>query len=115
MNKLMLSGGELVIARDVMIDLVLHSLSFFSPYVKPFAPLVKNIVNIHNKTVKNGVELQTVENEGFKLYLHLSFLYGEDIALRSFQIQNQIKKDLEDMTGLSIREVNITVERVHFD
>ncbi|WP_213974009.1 Asp23/Gls24 family envelope stress response protein [Tepidanaerobacter acetatoxydans] len=66
------------------------------------------------KNLAKGVKVEVNEKEAF-VDLYVIVDYGVRIPEVSWNVQENVKKAIENMTGLSVVEVNIHVQGVNFD
>lgn len=66
------------------------------------------------KNLAKGIK---VENEDGKARIDVNIIveYGSRIPDVAFEIQNRVKKSVENMTGLKVEEVNVHVQGVNTD
>ncbi|MEK6646156.1 MAG: Asp23/Gls24 family envelope stress response protein [Candidatus Firestonebacteria bacterium] len=63
------------------------------------------------KGVDKGIRVTVDEKEvGLDLFIIVNF--GSDISEIGAQVQEKVRDAVENMTGLSVREVNVTVQEV---
>ncbi|ABR48653.1 protein of unknown function DUF322 [Alkaliphilus metalliredigens QYMF] len=65
------------------------------------------------KSLSKGVKLEVKERDA-SIDLYIILEYGTKIPDVSWEIQNNVKKTIETMTGLSVLEVNIHVQGINF-
>ena len=63
------------------------------------------------KNLAKGIKVE-VENEKAKIDVNIIVEYGTRIPDVAFEIQNRVKKSVENMTGLKVAEVNVHVQGV---
>ncbi|MCK8825450.1 Asp23/Gls24 family envelope stress response protein [Fuchsiella alkaliacetigena] len=66
------------------------------------------------KNLSKGVKVEVGEKEA-AVDLYVIMEYGSKIPDVAWQIQDNVKQAIEDMTGLTVVEVNIHVQGVNFD
>lgn len=66
------------------------------------------------KNLSKGVEVEVGEKEA-AIDLYVITEYGIRIPDVAWEIQDNVKQAIEDMTGLSVVEVNVHVQGVNFD
>lgn len=66
------------------------------------------------KGMSRGVRVE-VEGRRVELALHLIVAYGARIPEIAQKVQEQVKAQVERMTGLTVREVDIHIQGVSFD
>jgi len=63
------------------------------------------------KNLSKGIKVDTDEKE-VKIDVNIIVEYGTRIPDVAFEIQNRVKKSVENMTGLKVAEVNVHVQGV---
>ena len=63
------------------------------------------------KNLSKGVKVEADEKE-VKIDVNIIVEYGSRIPDVAFEIQNRVKKSVENMTGLKVSEVNVHVQGV---
>ena len=66
------------------------------------------------KNLAKGIKVE-VENSVAKIDVNIIVEYGSRIPDVAFEIQNRVKKAVENMTGLKVEEVNVHVQGVNTD
>ena len=66
------------------------------------------------KNLAKGIKVE-VENEKAKIDVNIIVEYGTRIPDVAFEIQNRVKKSVENMTGLKVTEVNVHVQGVNIE
>ena len=64
------------------------------------------------KNYSRGIKVEADEKEA-KIDVNIIVEYGARIPEVAFEIQTKVKKSVETMTGLKIKEVNVNVQGVH--
>ena len=64
------------------------------------------------KNFSKGIKVDATETEA-KIDVNIIVEYGTRIPDVAFEIQNRVKKAVENMTGLKVLEVNVHVQGVH--
>lgn len=64
------------------------------------------------KNYSRGIKVDVDEND-VKIDVNIIVEYGARIPEIAFEIQTKVKKSVETMTGLKVREVNVNVQGVH--
>ena len=64
------------------------------------------------KNLAKGIKVET-ENNKAKIDVNIIVEYGARIPDVAFEIQNKVKKSVEDMTGLKVEEVNVHIQGVN--
>ena len=66
------------------------------------------------KNYTKGIKVDNSE-KGLKIDVNIIVEYGARIPDVAYEIQNRVKKSIENMTGLTIEEVNVHVQGVNTD
>ena len=66
------------------------------------------------KNLAKGIKVDATEKEA-KIDVNIIVEYGTRIPDVAFEIQNRVKKAVENMTGLKVEEVNVHVQGVNTD
>ena len=66
------------------------------------------------KNLAKGIKVEIAEKE-VKIDVNIIVEYGSRIPDVAFEIQNRVKKAVENMTGLNVEEVNVHVQGVNTD
>lgn len=66
------------------------------------------------KNYTKGIKVDNSE-KGLKIDVNIIVEYGARIPDVAYEIQNKVKKSIENMTGLTIEEVNVHVQGVNTD
>ena len=66
------------------------------------------------KNLAKGIKVDIDENTA-KIDVNIIVEYGSRIPDVAFEIQNRVKKSVENMTGLKVEEVNVHIQGVNTD
>ena len=66
------------------------------------------------KNLAKGIKVEIAEKD-VKIDVNIIVEYGSRIPDVDFEIQNRVKKAVENMTGLNVEEVNVHVQGVNTD
>ena len=66
------------------------------------------------KNYTKGIKVDNSE-KGLKIDVNIIVEYGARIPDVAYEIQNRVKKSIENMTGLNVEEVNVHVQGVNID
>ena len=66
------------------------------------------------KNLSKGIKVDADEKE-VKIDVNIIVEYGSRIPDVAFEIQNRVKKSIENMTGLKVTEVNVHVQGVNIE
>ena len=64
------------------------------------------------EVLAKGIKVEKTENNT-KIDVNIIVEYGSRIPDVAFEIQNRVKKSVEDMTGLKVEEVNVHIQGVN--
>lgn len=64
------------------------------------------------KSYTKGIKVDNTE-KGLKIDVNIIVEYGARIPDVAYEIQNRVKKSVENMTGLNIEEVNVHIQGVN--
>ena len=107
-----LNMGEVQIADEVVAIIA----ELAATEVEGVASMAGNITNelvgkLGMKNLSRGVKVAVSENE-VTVELSLNMAYGYSIPKTSAKVQERVKSAIENMTGLSVSEVNIHIAGV---
>ena len=107
-----LNMGEVQIAEEVVAIIA----GLAATEVEGVASMAGNITNelvgkLGMKNLSRGVKVAVSENE-VTVELSLNMAYGYSIPKTSAKVQERVKSAIENMTGLSVSEVNIHIAGV---
>lgn len=108
--------GKIELAPSVIVDIVLESINELKGVAsvaekasksEPIT-LLKNIVNVgHNRYIE--VELGETE---CVIDLGLNVYYGENIVETVREFQELVKENVEKLTGIKVKEINVKVSNI---
>lgn len=108
--------GKIELAPSVIVDIVLESINELKGVAsvaekasksEPIT-LLKNIVNVgHNRYIE--VELGETE---CVIDLGLNVYYGENIVETVREFQEVVKENVEKLTGVKVKEINVKVSNI---
>ena len=64
------------------------------------------------KNLAKGIKVEVLDNKEARIDVNIIVEYGARIPDVAFEIQKRVKKSVENMTGLSVLEVNVHVQGV---
>ena len=64
------------------------------------------------KNLAKGIKVEILDNKEARIDVNIIVEYGARIPDVAFEIQKRVKKSVENMTGLSVLEVNVHVQGV---
>ena len=106
-------AGEVRIADEVVAIIA----GLAATEVEGVASMAGNITNelvgkLGMKTLSKGVKLTVVDNT-VSVVLSLNLEFGFSVPEVSRRVQEKVKADIENMTGLEVLEVSIQIEGVN--
>lgn len=107
--------GEVQIADEVVATIA----GLAATEVEGVAAMSSNITNelvskLGMKNLSRGVKIQVIEDT-VSVDLSLTLEYGYSIPKTSKLVQEKVKQAIENMTGLTVLEVNIRISGVNID
>ncbi len=85
---------------------------------------VYGLVSDFSDTIQKNILGKTSESRGVKISqsdgeividLHITVEYGVKIPSEAWSIQERVKKEVEELTGMKVTFVNIHVQSIHFE
>lgn len=107
--------GDVQIADEVVATIA----ALAATEVEGVASMSSNITNdlvskLGMKSLSKGVKIEVIEDT-VSVDLALTLDYGYSIPKTSSQVQEKVKAAIENMTGLTVLEVNIRISGVNID
>jgi len=72
------------------------------------------VSKLGKKNLANGVKIEIVDGK-VNVYISLELEYGNNIKKVSEEVQAKVKQAVENMTGLSVRLVNVVVSGIKLE
>lgn len=69
---------------------------------------------VFSRGEKRGVETQ-LEDGHVTVLLKIAIKYGYPVHKVAKKVQEKVKKEIEEMTGLEVNQVNVDVQRLEFE
>lgn len=66
------------------------------------------------KNISKGIKVELLEDHA-SIDIHIIAMYGARIPEVAWEIQENVKKAVENMTGLVVDKVNIHIEGIHIE
>ena len=106
------TDGNVKIADDVIAKIAIVAASHIDGVFYPTNDLMSGVADVAGKfgvrTPARGVKVTVGEGEG-AIDLSLSNEYGKNIIAICKEVQEKVKESVENLTGLSVVEVNVHV------
>lgn len=107
--------GNVSIADDVVASIA----GIAAIEVKGVSKLNGNITNeligkLGKKNLANGVKVE-IEDGEVSVDISVEVIYGNNVRKLSVEIQDKVKQAIENMTGLTVKVVNVSVSGIKFD
>lgn len=81
--------------------------------------IIDELTNMLGSKVKNkrtrGIRVEFDENQMILLDTYLTVEYGVKIPDIAWDIQDKVKKALEENTGMKVKAVNVHIQGINFD
>lgn len=106
--------GNLNIADDVINTIANIAASEVKGVSTLSSGIAGGIVEMFGKRPSKGIKIETKEGE-VKIDLSLVVHYGVRIPSVAWEVQENVKKSIEAMTGLKVTQVNIHVQGINFE
>ncbi|MCL1790796.1 MAG: Asp23/Gls24 family envelope stress response protein [Peptococcaceae bacterium] len=74
---------------------------------------VSDVANIFSRGSRKGIKVEIHENEA-KIDLYITVNFGATIPKIAGLVQEAVKENVENMTGLTVAEINIHIQGVAF-
>ncbi len=114
MSENMKSNGNVKISDDVIATIANIAMSEIKGVAKKFSnPESKNLLG--KKHIARGVRVTKLETDVISLEIDVSVLYGAKLVEVAWNIQDNVKKHVESMTGLTVDKVNVHITNVEME
>jgi uncharacterized alkaline shock family protein YloU len=108
-----LQYGELYIADEVIAMIAKIAVSEVEGVVSTVSSIREDVVRaVNNRNMPKGITV-TTEEDGVMIDLKVAIYFGKNIRTVCSELQNNIKEQVEMMSGLVVKEINIMVEQVN--
>ena len=105
-------NGVVRIADDVIASIAGIAATEVEGVVRLTGNITNEIVSkIGMNSLSKGVRI-AVDNQNVKITLNCEILYGSNIPQIAKSMQDKVKQNVENMTGLTVQEVNVYVAAV---
>lgn len=111
-NKTDLELGKVNIHHEVISTIASKAACTIPGVVRMSGSIVENIAEkLGKRTQDKGIRTEVVGEE-VKIDVSVILLYGTKIPDIAWQIQKNVRKAIEELTGLHVMHVNVNVEGV---
>lgn len=111
-NKTGIELGKVKIHHEAISTIACHVVSTISGVVEMSGSIVENIAEkLGKKNPDKGIKTE-IMGEEVKIDVSVIVKYGSKIPEIAWQIQKNVRKTIEEMTGLHVTNVNINIEGV---
>ena len=115
-DEIVLSEGEnnIEISDDVVAviaGMAASEVSGVAEMAGGFAGGISEVLS-GKKNLAKGIKVEILDNKESRIDVNIIVEYGARIPDVAFEIQKRVKKSVENMTGLSVLEVNVHVQGV---
>lgn len=108
-------GGKVIFANDVVATIANLAATEVEGVVALNGGVMEELTGkLGKKNYTKGVKVE-VNNDVVSADMTITVRYGSRIQDVCRQIQNNVKKSIETMTGLQVAQVNIYVQSIAFD
>ncbi|OZM58470.1 hypothetical protein CIB95_02565 [Lottiidibacillus patelloidae] len=115
MIKSTLQYGELRIAEEVIGMIAMIAVSEVKGVADTVAGIKDELVRAINKrSMPRGIIVTNDEDNGVIIDLKIAVYYDQKLSEVCKNLQAHIKEQVEMMTGITVKEINIMVEQVNF-
>jgi uncharacterized alkaline shock family protein YloU len=113
--KSTLKYGELRIADEVIAMIAMIAVSEIDGVVDTVSGFKDEVVRaVNNRNMPKGISV-TNEDDAVIIDLKIAVYYDRNLSEVCKKLQTHIKEQVEMMSGISVKEINIMVEQVSFD
>ena len=108
--------GEIRISSDV-VSIIASYAALEVPGIAHFSGGIAGNISqvLGRKNPFKGIKVDITENRDVNIDLHIVVDYGVRIPDVAWKLQERIKQNVEQMTGLHVEEINIHVQGVNFE
>lgn len=107
--------GNVVISENVVASIAGIAASEVAGVSKLTSNFSKEIISkLSKKTSTNGVKID-IDNEVVAVELSIEIEYGNNIKTVCEEVQVKVKQAIESMTGMTVREVNVSISGIKLD
>lgn len=112
MDKTGVELGKVKIHHEAISAIAGHAVSTIPGVVKTSGTIVENIVEkLGKRSPDKGIKTEVIGEE-VKIDISIIVRYGVKIPEIAWQIQKNVRKSVEEMTGLHVTNVNVNIEGV---
>lgn len=104
--------GDINISEEVLAACVMTAVLRTKGVHSLYGGLARNLLN--KDPMYKGLKLN-VTDEGVVVDIHVIVEYGVRIPGVAWDIQENVKAEIESVTGMGVHAINIHVQGVHFD
>ena len=114
-NVRILYTHELCISEDVVASIAALAASETDGVSGLYSSVTRDIVSfLSKKNLSKGVRVELGEEDTVKVEISFLALFGHNICEVARQVQDNVKSQIESMTGLHVVEINVHVGGVTF-
>ncbi len=115
MDKTGVELGKVKIHHDAVSSIAGHVVSAIPGVVKMSGSIVENIAEkLGKKYLDKGIRTEVLGEE-VRIDVSVVVRYGSKIPEIAWQIQKNVRKNVEEMTGLHVTSVNVNIEGVELN
>ena len=114
MSEKMQINGNVKISDDVIATIANIAMSEIKGVAKKFSnPESKNLLG--KKSIAKGVRVAKISDDVISLEVDVTIIYGAKLVEVAWEIQDNVKRHVESMTGLTVDKVNVHITNVELE
>lgn len=108
-----LSKGQLYIADEVIAMITNMAISEVEGFYGTVSRFKDRLIRLVSKNAsKKGIMIQK-EPYGLIIKVQVSVVYGMEIHELCYRLQKTIKEQVERLTGIPVKEINVCIDEIH--
>jgi len=104
--------GEVVISNDVILSMIIKSISKINGIKKVYLPKKTKFIGIGPKGKEQVITIEKDEENALLIYIPISLEYGASIEDTAKKIQKEVKESIERNLDVKIKRVDIEIAEV---
>ncbi|MFC1658334.1 Asp23/Gls24 family envelope stress response protein [Candidatus Omnitrophota bacterium] len=104
--------GAIRIHKDVVASIASLASLEIEGVKKIGGNLRASIYDLLGKKAQRGIDVEFDRNDEVKIGVHLVVKYGYNVTDIARCVQENVEQSLEKMTNLSIKEINVSVQKI---
>lgn len=108
----LLSNGKLLITEEVLALITLLTIDETEGIAKTISGVKDDILGVlSSKYTRKGVTIENTE-DGVSIEIRISLYYGKNVIETCKKLQEMVVQEIEAMTGVVVKDINIKVEQI---